>query len=92
MAENELPTGERYYINKRIDTLEMVLKEDNADLKVMIIEVKKLLQEHLTACPQQMCKLEEKLDKRLEPLESFRTKLIAIGTLILAVLGLAKFG
>lgn len=88
----EITSSERYYINQRIDLLNSDLKGDIANLKDEVVELKQLVGKHLDTCEIKMCKLEEKYDKRFEPLESFRTKLVAVGTLILAVLGLAKFG
>lgn len=91
-GEGKITSQERYYINQRITALGTDLKGDIADLKGDIADLKKMMHSHLDACQTQMCKLDDKYDKRVQPLESFKTKVTMLGTLILAVLGLAKFG
>lgn len=66
-----------YYINRRIDSLEASLKEDNT-------EIKTLLKEHLGHCDVRM----ESVTIHIGKLEGFKNKSLGAIALILVLLGI----
>ncbi len=88
MSDNPIDKVERYYINKRIDTLEVYLKEVYSeireDLKADTSEIKEMLKAHLGHCNEDM----ERANIRLRRLESFKNKAVGAVALFLALVTL----